>query len=42
LNEVWISELSSTRTVDNHILRLRQKLEPLANPRFFLTIHGAV
>jgi len=32
----------STRTVDNHILRLRQKLEPdSANPRYFLTIHGA-
>jgi DNA-binding response OmpR family regulator len=28
--------------VDNHILRLRQKLEPdSANPKFFLTIHGA-
>jgi DNA-binding response OmpR family regulator len=28
--------------VDNHILRLRQKLEPdPGNPRFFLTLHGA-
>ena len=43
LNEVWGYEnYPTTRTVDNHILRLRQKLEPdPANPRFFLTIHGA-
>jgi DNA-binding response OmpR family regulator len=28
--------------VDNHILRLRQKFEPdPANPRFFVTVHGA-
>jgi DNA-binding response OmpR family regulator len=43
LNEVWGYEnYPTTRTVDNHILRLRQKLEPdPANPRFFLTMHGA-
>jgi DNA-binding response OmpR family regulator len=43
LNEVWgYHNYPSTRTVDNHILRLRQKLEPdPANPRFFLTMHGA-
>jgi DNA-binding response OmpR family regulator len=43
LNEVWgYQNYPSTRTVDNHILRLRQKLEPdSAKPRFFLTIHGA-
>ena len=43
LNEVWgYRNYPSTRTVDNHILRLRQKLEPdPANPRFFLTTHGA-
>jgi DNA-binding response OmpR family regulator len=43
LAEVWgYQDYPSTRTVDNHILRLRQKLEPdPANPRFFLTIHGA-
>ena len=43
LNEVWgYQNYPSTRTVDNHILRLRQKLEPdPANPRFFLTLHGA-
>ena len=43
LNEVWgYQNYPSTRTVDNHILRLRLKLEPdSANPRYFLTIHGA-
>jgi DNA-binding response OmpR family regulator len=43
LNEVWgYQNYPSTRTVDNHILRLRQKLEQdPGNPRFFLTIHGA-
>jgi DNA-binding response OmpR family regulator len=43
LNEVWgYQNYPSTRTVDNHILRLRQKLEPdSANPKYFLTVHGA-
>ncbi len=43
LNDVWGYEnYPTTRTVDNHILRLRQKLEPdPANPRYFLTMHGA-
>lgn len=43
LNEVWgYQNYPSTRTVDNHILRLRQKLEPDPDePRFFLTMHGA-
>jgi two-component system alkaline phosphatase synthesis response regulator PhoP len=43
LNEVWgYQNYPSSRTVDNHVLRLRQKLEPdPANPIFFLTIHGA-
>jgi len=43
LNEVWgYQNYPSTRTVDNHILRLRQKIElDPSNPRFFLTIHGA-
>jgi len=42
LNEVWgYDDYPSTRTVDNHILRLRQKLEPdPANPRYFLTLYG--
>jgi DNA-binding response OmpR family regulator len=42
LNEVWgYSEYPSTRTVDNHIMKLRQKLEPEpANPAHFLTVHG--
>jgi DNA-binding response OmpR family regulator len=43
LNGVWGYEnYPTTRTVDNHVLRLRQKLEPdPANPRYFLTVHGS-
>jgi DNA-binding response OmpR family regulator len=43
LNEVWgYQNYPSTRTVDNHVLRLRQKLESNpAEPRFLLTMHGA-
>jgi DNA-binding response OmpR family regulator len=43
LNEVWgYQNYPSTRTVDNHVLRLRQKLEPdPAVPRFLMTMHGA-
>jgi DNA-binding response OmpR family regulator len=43
LNEVWGYEnYPTTRTVDNHVLRLRRKLEEdPANPRHFLTMHGA-
>jgi DNA-binding response OmpR family regulator len=42
LREVWgYQHCPLTRTVDNHILKLRQKLEPdPANPTFFLTKHG--
>ena len=43
LNDVWgYQNYPTTRTVDNHVLRLRQKLEPdPANPRYFLTMHGS-
>jgi DNA-binding response OmpR family regulator len=43
LNHVWgYRHYPSTRTVDNHILKLRQKLEPdPANPVHFRTIHSA-
>lgn len=43
LNEVWgYNFYPTTRTVDNQILKLRQKLEPEpANPRHLLTIYGA-
>jgi len=43
LNEVWgYNCYPTTRTVDNQILKLRQKLEPdPADPRHFLTIYGA-
>ncbi|HET7840903.1 MAG TPA: response regulator transcription factor, partial [Terriglobia bacterium] len=43
LNEVWGYECyPTTRTVDNHILKLRQKLEkePM-QPSHFRTVHGA-
>jgi len=42
LEEVWGYEsYPSTRTVDNHILRLRQKLEEdPSNPRHILSIYG--
>ena len=43
LNEVWgYNFYPTTRTVDNQILKLRQKLEPdPANPIHLLTIYGA-
>jgi DNA-binding response OmpR family regulator len=42
LKEVWgYQNHTSTRTVDNHILRLRQKLErDMAEPVHFRTVHG--
>jgi len=42
LNSVWGYDwLPHTRTVDAHVVRLRQKLEPDAGqPRHFLTVHG--
>ena len=42
LNSVWgYSFASNTRTVDAHILKLRQKLEADPNvPRHILTVHG--
>ncbi len=41
LDEVWgYSNYPCTRTVDNHILRLRRKLElEFANPVHFITVH---
>ena len=43
LNHVWgYRNYPSTRTVDNHILKLRQKLErDPANPVHFRTVHSA-
>src|SRR5438128_1092539 len=42
LEEVWGYErFPTTRTVDAHIVRLRQKVEPKPEePRFILTVHG--
>ena len=43
LEKVWgYEEQISTRTVDNFIVRLRQKVETNANnPRIILTVHGS-
>ncbi len=42
LNSVWGYEsFPNTRTVDAHVVKLRQKIEPDPNvPRHFLTVHG--
>jgi DNA-binding response OmpR family regulator len=42
LNSVWgYDSFPNTRTVDAHVVRLRQKLEPdSGSPRHFLTVHG--
>ena len=42
LEDVWgYDHFPTTRTVDAHIVRLRQKVEPKPDePRFILTVHG--
>jgi len=42
LEEVWgYDRFPTTRTVDTHIVHLRQKIEPKPEePRFILTVHG--
>ncbi|MEI9981150.1 MAG: response regulator transcription factor [Edaphobacter sp.] len=42
LNDVWhYTSYPTTRTVDNHVMKLRQKLEPdPARPIYFRTMHG--
>jgi len=42
LEDVWgYDNYPSTRTVDTHLVRLRQKLEPNPDqPQYFLTVHG--
>lgn len=42
LDDVWgYDSQTNSRTVDAHLVRLRQKLEPNPEqPRFFLTVHG--
>jgi DNA-binding response OmpR family regulator len=42
LNAVWgFESYPNTRTVDAHVVHLRQKLEPEpATPRHFITVHG--
>ncbi len=43
LNAAWgYQSYPTTRTVDNHMLKLRQKFEPdPSNPKHFQTVHGA-
>ena len=42
LEDVWgYDNYPTTRTVDTHLVRLRQKLEPNPDqPQYFLTVHG--
>jgi DNA-binding response OmpR family regulator len=42
LEDVWgYDNYPTTRTVDTHLVRLRQKLEPdPEQPQYFLTVHG--
>ena len=42
LNDVWhYTSYPTTRTVDNHVMKLRQKLEPdPTRPVYFRTMHG--
>ena len=42
LNEVWgFDSYPTTRTVDNHILKLRKKLEKdPSSPQYILSIYG--
>jgi DNA-binding response OmpR family regulator len=42
LEDVWgYDHFPTTRTVDTHLVRLRQKLEPNPEePQYFLTVHG--
>jgi two-component system alkaline phosphatase synthesis response regulator PhoP len=42
LDKVWgIEDYPTSRTVDNHILKLRKKIEKdPANPNFIITVHG--
>jgi DNA-binding response OmpR family regulator len=41
LKNVWMQEVTTTRTIDNFILKLRQKIETDPNnPKLILTVHG--
>lgn len=41
LKNVWMQEATTTRTIDNFILKLRQKIEADPNnPKIILTVHG--
>jgi DNA-binding response OmpR family regulator len=42
LDEVWgYDQFPNTRTVDNHVAKVRQKIEDTpSNPKYIITIHG--
>ncbi len=42
LNEIWgINYLGTTRTLDQHIAKLRKKIEPIpSSPKIITTVHG--
>ena len=42
LDQVWgMDRFPSTRTVDQHVAKLRKKIEPEPKkPRFLVTVHG--
>lgn len=42
LKDLWgVDQAASTRTLDNHVARLRKKIEPdPGNPRHLVTVHG--
>jgi DNA-binding response OmpR family regulator len=42
LDEVWgYDQYPTTRTVDNHVAKVRQKIEDTpADPKYIITIHG--
>jgi two-component system alkaline phosphatase synthesis response regulator PhoP len=41
LNAVWgYDSMPNTRTVDAHIVKLRQKIEEASRPRYLVTVHG--
>lgn len=41
LKNVWQQEATTTRTIDNFVVKLRQKIESNANdPKIIITVHG--
>ena len=40
MREIWGSALTSSRTLDQHLVALRRKLEPEHFPRLIETVYG--